>query len=76
MMPGELVNDTVTVSEQKEASQLYNKGNYGYPLSGGGLELDLSEALYLVESNRLQVFSKGKEITFDHLFIKASRQMD
>lgn len=76
MMPGELADDTVIVSEQKEASQLYNKGNYGYPLSGGGLELDITEALYLVESDRLQVFSKGKEITFDNLFIKASRQVD
>ena len=55
-MPRELVDDTVTVLEQKEASQLHNKGNYGYLLSGGGLELDPAEALYLGESDCLQVF--------------------
>ena len=54
-MPGELKGDSVIVSDQREGSQLYSKGNYGYPLSGGGLELDLTEAVYLAESNRLLV---------------------
>ena len=75
-MPGELVGDTVTVEDQKEASQLYNKGNYGYPMRGGGSELDLSEALYLVESNRLEVMRKGKEVSFDELFKEASKSVD
>ncbi len=75
-MPGELVGDTVTVADQKEAGQLYNKGNYGYPMKGGGSELDLSEALYLVESNRLLVMRKGKEVSFDELFREASKTVD
>lgn len=41
--------------DEKEASTLYNKGAFGVPQSGGALELDLVEALYLVEHNRLQV---------------------
>ena len=75
-MPGVLVGDTVTVSEQKEASQLYNKGSFGYPLRGGGIDLDLTEALYLVEGNRLQVLQKGKPISFDELFVQASKLND
>lgn len=75
-MPGELVGDTVTVKDQKEASQLYSKGNYGYPMRGGGSELDLSEALYLVESNRLQVMRNGNEVSFDELFKEASKSVD
>lgn len=75
-MPGVLVGDTVTVSEQKEASQLYNKGSFGYPLRGGGIELDLTEALYLVEGNRLLVLEKGEPVSFDELFVKASMLND
>ncbi len=75
-MPGELKGDTVTVTDQKEASQLYSRGNYGYPMKGGGSELDLSEALYLVESDRLQVVRNGKNISFDELFREASKITD
>ena len=75
-MPGELVGDTVTVSDQKEAGQLYNKGNYGYPVKGGGLDLDLTEALYLMESERLEILRNGKDVSFDELFIEASRTVD
>ena len=47
-MSGELRDDSVIIKSQKESSQLYNRGNHGYPMSGGGLELDLIEALYLL----------------------------
>lgn len=73
-MPGELKGDTVIVSDQREGGQLYSKGNYGYPMSGGGLELDLTEAVYLVESDRLLVESGGKKVEFDELFAQASKQ--
>jgi len=71
-MAGELKDDIVTISEQKEGSQIYNKGNYGYPLSGGGLDLDLLEATYLLESERLDVIENGKEISYEDLFKHAS----
>src|SRR6266513_2744987 len=45
----------VLVDDEKEASALYNKGAYGTPQSGGAVDLDLAEALYLVENNRLSV---------------------
>jgi tRNA-intron endonuclease len=54
-MPGELKGDTVFVIDQAEASQIYNKGYYGYPQKGGALELDLLEAIYLVEADRMVV---------------------
>lgn len=50
-----LKGERVLVPDEKEASTLYNKGAFGVPQSGGALELDLVEALYLVEHNRLQV---------------------
>lgn len=67
-MTGQLVDDTVIISDQKIGSQLYNKGNYGYPRSGGGLDLDLVEATYLVECRRLEVVSDDGPMTFDALF--------
>src|SRR5438552_14804740 len=45
----------VLVDDEKEASALYNKGAYGTPQSGGAIELDLAEALYLVENGRLAI---------------------
>ena len=56
-MAGELKGDVVVIKDQAEGSRLYNRGNYGYPMRGGGLELDLMEAAYLLESKRLEVVS-------------------
>ncbi|MBI0584836.1 MAG: tRNA-intron lyase [Methanomassiliicoccus sp.] len=71
-MPGELVGDSVIIKDQTEASQIYNKGYYGYPLSGGGLEMDLLEAVYLVESSRLEVHKDGEPMTLERLVAAAS----
>jgi tRNA-intron endonuclease len=71
-MPGELVDDSVVIRDSKEGSQLYNKGNFGYPLSGGGLELDLVEAAFLLEAERLEVVRKGVKLSFEELFLYSS----
>jgi len=60
------------VTDQKESSQIYNKGNFGYPLSGGGLELDLIEAAFLLETGRLEVVHNDERMTFGSLFSYAS----
>ncbi|WP_019178360.1 tRNA-intron lyase [Methanomassiliicoccus luminyensis] len=71
-MPGELVEDSVMVRDQTEASQIYNKGCYGYPRSGGALELDLLEAVYLVEASRLEVVEGGEVLGLERLISTAS----
>lgn len=50
-----LQKDRVLVPDEKDANTLYNKGSFGVPQSGGGLLLDLVEAVYLVENHRLAV---------------------
>ena len=75
-MSGELREDSVIIQSQKEGSQLYNRGNFGYPMSGGGLELDLIEALYLVESKRLEVTDGNGPMTFEELFNHSSTLME
>lgn len=61
-MAGELVDESVILEDEAEASQIYNKGFYGYPLSGGGLELDLLEASYLMECGRLEILQEGAAV--------------
>ncbi|OPX63077.1 MAG: tRNA-splicing endonuclease [Methanomassiliicoccales archaeon PtaB.Bin134] len=75
-MAGELVGDSVIISEMAEGSQIYNKGYYGYPRSGGGLELDLLEALYLLECEKLQVQIGGRDVDHATLYRRAARSTD
>jgi tRNA-intron endonuclease len=52
---GRVEKGAVVVPSEAEANTLHNKGAFGAPQSGGSLKLDLLEALYLVEQNRLVV---------------------
>src|SRR5881396_4216734 len=67
-MPGELSDDQVLVNDPAEASALYNRGYFGTPQSGGALELDLLEAVYLVEAERLEVRRAGRRVSARDLF--------
>lgn len=68
-MPGILMDDYVAVEDQSEGSRLYGRGNYGYPRRGGGVDLDLIEAVYLLESRRLEVRRRdGSAVTYPELF--------
>jgi tRNA-intron endonuclease, archaea type len=71
-MAGELLGDTVLVRDEAEASQIYNKGFYGYPMSGGCLELDLMEATYLLECGRLEVKESGESVLLSRLTLRAA----
>ncbi|MBN1109561.1 MAG: tRNA-intron lyase [Methanomassiliicoccales archaeon] len=75
-MAGELVGDSVIITDMAEGSQVYNKGHYGYPLPGGGVELDLLEALYLLECGKLRVQVTGKDMDHASLFRRAARSVE
>ena len=75
-MTGELRDDMVIVADQSEGSRLYTKGNFGYPRSGGGLDLDLVEATYLVEASRLTVEKDGVPMGYGEMFRHASSLYD
>lgn len=70
------MGETVIVSDMAEGSQVYNKGYYGYPRPGGGLELDLIEALYLLECEKLKVFSAGEELDHSSLYRRTARSVE
>jgi len=67
-MKGELADDYVIVRDQTEGNQLYGKGNYGYPRSGGGVDLDMLEACLLVELGKLEITDKGRKMSFEDIF--------
>jgi len=75
-MAGELVGESVVISDMAEGSQVYNKGYYGYPRAGGGLDLDLLEALFLVECDKLQVFQNGKQMDHATLYRRVARSVE
>lgn len=75
-MPGKLEGNAVIVADQAEASQIHNKGYYGVPQPGGSLSLDLMEALYLVESGRLEVFAGDSPVPPGELMRLAHRLSD
>jgi tRNA-intron endonuclease len=71
-MPGELREDGVIVEDPAEGSALYNRGYFGTPKSGGALVLDLMEAVYLVEAERLEVRRADRRVSPRELFRAAS----
>lgn len=71
-MAGELLEGRVVVHDSAEGSALHNRGFFGTPLPGGGLELNLLEAVYLVEAGRLDIRRRGKPVSTRELFRAAS----
>ncbi len=60
-MPGIFKKNKVVVEDEKESSRLYNKGYFGQPQSGNYLELDLYEAIYLLENERLEITDENED---------------
>jgi tRNA-intron endonuclease len=70
-----LVGKKVVVPDEAEGNQIYIKGYYGKPLSGGGIELDLLEATYLAESGRIAISSVGTPYAMSALVSLATREI-
>lgn len=75
-MPGDLRGERVVVENPAEASALHNRGWFGTPLSGGGIELSLLEAVYLVEASRLEVRRNGRAVPMRELLRRAGAAVD
>jgi tRNA-intron endonuclease len=75
-MPGKLKGQDIIVEEEKEASQLYSKGYFGNPQSGGSLQLNLIEAIYLTELGKLKVYSGSQFQNQDKLFRLGNKMVE
>jgi tRNA-intron endonuclease len=75
-MPGKLKGQDIIVEEEKEASQLYSKGYFGNPQSGGSLQLNLIEAIYLTEVGKLKVYSGSQFQNQEKLFRLGNKMVE
>lgn len=66
-----IIGETITTNES-EAFSLYKKSQFGEPI-GQKIQYTLSEALYLVEKNKIEVIQKNKVSNFNELFSKIKK---
>ncbi len=66
-----ITGETIS-SNSAEAFTLYKKSHFGEPV-GEKIQYSLSEALFLVEKKKMEVFSRNKKISFRELIKKAHR---
>ncbi|MCK5043375.1 hypothetical protein KAR52_00005, partial [Candidatus Pacearchaeota archaeon] len=59
-------------SNNSEAHSLYKKSCFGKPV-GEKIQYSLSEALYLVEKNKMEIFSRDKKIPKKELINKLQK---
>jgi len=59
-------------SNDSEAHSLYKKSSFGEPVSGK-IQYSLSEALFLVEKDKLEIFSRNKKLSKKELMNKLKR---
>jgi len=71
---GELINENIIVKKPKDVGRFYNKSHLGKTISGDRLELSFLESVFLVDENKLKIFEKNKEISFETLVKKAAEK--
>lgn len=71
VVEAQLYKGKIMVWDETQANQLYQRGSYGKPLSGGKLQLAPVEALYLLEGGKIRVVDEdGKQLNFKNLSAK------
>ena len=75
-MPGRLKDQDIIIDDESEASQLYSKGYFGNPMSGGSLKLNLIESIYLTEIGKLKVYKGSQVQNLDKLFRMGNKSVE
>jgi len=71
----DFVGDKVLTEISDASRELYNQSRYGALLDNGKLQLSLTESLYLMEKNTIEIYkSKTKKMDFDEFSKKAKKQ--
>jgi len=69
-----LADGTVQIDDPSEAGQVYGKGFFGTPVSGGGLTLDRYESTYLAEMGRVDLRGRStRPVRWPTVFRRAVR---
>jgi len=72
---GELSDNKIIVKKPKDIGRLYNKSHFGKPASGGNLELELIEGLFLLDEEKIKITKGKKELDFEELVSLASKKI-
>jgi tRNA-intron endonuclease len=72
MALGELMDHEVVVASEIQANQTYGKGFFGDPQPGGSLRLQLIEAIYLMETSKLEVIRNDRNVSLRELIALAN----
>ncbi|MCK4902343.1 MAG: tRNA-intron lyase [Thermoplasmatales archaeon] len=72
---GEIIGNNIIVKKPKDVGRLFTKSHFGKPLSGGSLELDLIEGVFLLEEEKIKIKKGKKEIDFEALISLASKKI-
>jgi len=70
-IPAHLTGESIS-SNSTEAFSINKKSNFGEPV-GEKIQYSLSEALFLTENKRMEVFQKKRKLTFKELINKSHR---
>jgi tRNA-intron endonuclease, archaea type len=69
---GELTGNTIIIHKPRDIGRLYDKSRFGHRTKNGDLALNLLEAVYLTDEQKLQVYHQRKTISFTDLVTKAA----
>jgi len=69
---GELEGNEVVIKSETQANQIYSKGFFGDPQSGGGLKLELIETIYLMEAAKLEVIKNDRNVGLQDMIALAN----
>lgn len=71
-----LYREKIMVWDEAQANQLYQRGAFGKPLSGGKLQLSPVEALHLLDSGKIRVIDRetDEQLKFDDLSARLSKR--
>ena len=64
---GTLSGEHIIIKDKKSGSRLHNRGLYGTPLSGGGLQLELIEGFYLLDNDKLKILKNRAAIGLEEM---------
>jgi len=69
---GELVGSNVIVHKPRDIGRLYDKSHFGHRTRSGDLALNLLEAVFLTDEEKLNVYHKRSQATFTDLVSQAA----
>ena len=75
IVTGELIRDKILVEKTKDVGRLHSKSNFGQPISGNKLELNLIEGVFLIDEEKIKIFQNKKTIDFQKLVELAAKKI-